>query len=331
MGRVLVAGGLSLAAVTLVALPVGPPLPSVTEPPLDASSPHVTGDVGVLVPQLVGAVLYVVAATLFTASAERHRDDPLLRWLGPAMAVSAWARVNYFLFPSLYSSYVYAGDVLRAVSCAVLVGATKEIGRYWAQTALVATLEERRRLARDLHDGLAQELAYMWSQLRRLSSHPDDTDALARTAGAAERALDESLRAIAALTRPLDEPLDVALAQSAEDIAARYGATVALTLDPHVSVDEERREAMIRIVREAVGNAVRHGGTDRVEVTMVLNGRLELTIADRGSGFDPASPGERRTGFGLTSMRQRAEVTGGHLTVTSRPGKGTTVLAVWDD
>jgi signal transduction histidine kinase len=141
--------------------------------------------------------------------------------------------------------------------------------------------------------------------------------------------MDEARRAIAALTRPLDEPLQRTLTQSAEEVASRYGARVDLQLQD-VRVDAKRREVMIRIVRESVGNAVRHGGAERVLVALAVDGAMRLSVSDTGNGFDPVELNGNPTGFGLRSMRQRAEASGGVFAVESTPGEGTTVSVVWD-
>jgi signal transduction histidine kinase len=177
-----------------------------------------------------------------------------------------------------------------------------------------AVLEDRRRIARDLHDGLAQELAFIVAE----TSGP--------AAKAAERALDESRRAIAALTRRVDEPLDVALLQAAEEVAHRVGTQVRFDGERVPDVPGETREALIRIVREAVTNAARHGGAERVRIELANGDGLRLRIADDGAGFVPGAT--RPGGFGLVSMRERAEALGGSFQVESEPGAGTAIEVV---
>ena len=172
-----------------------------------------------------------------------------MRWFAAGAILAAFASLNYLFFPSLYSDWVYTGDFLRlGFYLLVLVGTGREIQTYWRRLADVAVLEERRRIARDLHDGLAQELAFIAAETRGPASK------------AAERALDESRRAIAALTRPVDEPLHVALVQAAEEVAHRVGTQIRFEGETVSTVPGDTREALIRIVREAVTNAARHGG-----------------------------------------------------------------------
>ena len=80
------------------------------------------------------------------------------------------------------------------------------------------------------------------------------------------------------------------------------------------------------VAQEALNNALRHAEAERIELRMeARDGRLVVTVADDGVGFDPAAPGVRSRRLGLTSMEERARALGGTLAVVSRPGEGTTV------
>lgn len=280
--------------------------------------------------QLVAAVLFVVAAVGFTKRASRTQDD-LMRWLAVGATVAAFARINYAAFPPFLDDRLYTGELLRLGFAVVLMlGAAHEIQEYWRSRAKAAALEERRRVARDLHDGLAHELAFISAQARALSARSQDEAGAARLGAAAERALDEARRAIAALSGPIDEPLEVALAQAAEDVAGRTGARVKLQLEAGLSTSAAGREALIRITREAVANATRHGNAQTVHIRLAGGegaSELRLTIADDGSGFHP-SAASNAGGFGLISMRERAESVGGTFSIESSPGRGTTIDVV---
>ena len=104
---------------------------------------------------------------------------------------------------------------------------------------------------------------------------------------------------------------------------------VGLDLDDCVLVSPEEREETVRLVREAVGNAARHGHARRVDVRLRGGEQRELLIADDGSGFDPTCLSGRSAGFGLTSMRERAERLGGRLELDAAPGHGTRVGVRW--
>lgn len=295
-------------------------------PPASAQRPVITGHPMLLVAQGFGAACFMVASLAFTARAGRHRDDELLRWLGPACALGGFARVNFVLFPSLYSDWLYTGDLLRTGSyLLLLVGAAREISQYWSAQARVAVLEDRRRVARELHDGLVQEVAYIRAETRTA-----DPDARERIVAACDRALDEARAAVDALGRASDEPLGASLHRAARQVAERYDARLDVDLDHAVTADEEQRHALIRIAREAVSNAIRHGSAGCVRVRLLADaGERRLVVEDDGHGFDPAAVAERSTGFGLTSMRERARALPGRLQIDSAPGEGTRVWVTW--
>ena len=318
-----------LAAVLLLvvlALVLGARLPPVVDPAIDLSNstrPLLAGHPLAFLAQAVSGLLYAVAAVAFTAQATRTPDE-LLRWLGAGCALGAVARVDYLLFPSLYSQFVYVGDAFRlGFYVCLLVGAAREVRSYWARAAV---LEDRRRLARDLHDGLTQELSYIWAQSARLTRAPGDGQVAEQIRGAAGRALDEARQAIAALTRPVDQAFAASLEQAVEDLGRRYDIRTTTDVEPTVVVTSEQAEAVLRITAEALRNAVRHGAAATVSVR--LQGEpVRLLVQDDGRGFDPAA--SRSSGFGLTSMRERAEGSGAAFTVESGPGEGTAVGVVW--
>ncbi|WP_165546998.1 sensor histidine kinase [Kribbella sindirgiensis] len=276
-----------------------------------------------LLPQLVTLTCFAVAAVGFTLQA-RSRDDVLLRWLGPACAVGAFARLNYLVFPPAREDWLYSGSVLRTGSyLLLLVAAGREISRHWALLAEAAVAEDRRRLAREMHDGVLQELGYIRSELSAF----DDRPRVDRILGASDRALDEARQMLEALGRSDDEPLGLVLHRAVEELAQRYGVTLDLELDESIVVDRAQRHSLVRIAREGVLNAVRHGKVDRVRVELGRDGEdSRLRISDDGAGFDP---GGSRTGFGLISMRERAEALPGTFDLASRPDEGTTVVVRW--
>jgi signal transduction histidine kinase len=320
-----------LALLAAAAALLGPSLPEAIDPGLSPEAsgrPRIVGHPAILVLQVVATLLYATAAAGFARSARRRRDE-LMAWFALGSTLGAFARMNYFLFPSLYSDWVYTGDLFRlGFFLVLLLGAFREIQSYQRDLIEAAELRERRRVARDLHDGIAHELAYVVTQSRRLAGGQRDELALRHLAAAAERALDESRDAITALSRPVEEPLGTAVAQAALDVAARFDIDVRLDVADSAEADPETREGLVRIVREAVTNAARHGAASSVEVELRRDGGLRLRIVDNGIGFDPAAPPHRGRGFGLTSMRERAEAAGGVLHVASRPGAGTQIEVV---
>jgi signal transduction histidine kinase len=198
----------------------------------------------------------------------------------------------------------------------------REIWSYWHALSQAAVLEERRRIACKLHDGVAQELAYLARNLESLDGGADE-DGLDRLRRAVKRAQLESRRVISAVAAPSSQPLEVALAEAVTEVAERYHVELDLDLTSDIRLPAPRREAFVRIACEAVSNAARHSGADRVDLRLERDGSgVRLWVIDKGHGFDTADPGG---GFGLASMRDRAHSVGAELVVSSVPGHGSQV------
>jgi signal transduction histidine kinase len=304
----------ALGALVLIALAV-----DVLHPVLgNAIAPQVavhhaaffSGPTPLVVTRCLNVVLWTIAAVGFLRRAERSGDS-FAAWIAAGCVLEAFARLQNLAVPSSFPHWFFLADAFRLGGYVLLAtGAVRELSAYWRRLAEVAVLDERRRLARDIHDGLAQELAYIAAESR------------GELALAAQRALDESRRAIAALTRPVDEPVAVALAQAAEDVAHRWGTRVRVLIEQSAEVDADQREELVRIVREAVTNAARHAGTEEVRVEIGGGTSFRLRVVDSGRGFDPDT---QRRGHGLISMGERARALGGTLAVRSRHGAGTEV------
>jgi two-component system sensor histidine kinase UhpB len=201
--------------------------------------------------------------------------------------------------------------------------------------------EERRRLARELHDGLGQTLTALTNQLARLQQKLDGQvpeELAARVADSVEMArlaLNES-RELSRLLRPpvLDDlGLPAALSWLARTLEQRTGLHVELALDGlEERLDPDLETLVFRLVQEALTNVLRHAAVDRATVAVSLaGGLLALQVADRGQGFDAGAAlagRETATGSGLRGMRDRLELFGGRLELTSAPGEGTLVSAM---
>jgi signal transduction histidine kinase len=297
-----------------------PDVVAVAAPPTSSALPSLEPHPLFLVAQLLNLCCYAFAAMAFTVQGKRSHDD-FVAWIGAACAMGACARLNYALFPSIYSRWFYVGDALRlAFFLLLLTACLRELQAYWAAQVTVAAESERRRLARDLHDGAVQELGYLRSQILLV----DDETIRGRMLGAAERALDETRRALFALTSTGEETAADAVRSAVCEVEDRYDIPVQLELkDPGVGAEET--EALVRLAREAVSNAARHAAPTSIRVALEPG---RLVVEDDGRGFDPAQRGGRR-GFGLVSMRDRAEGLGGRCEVRSVPGAGTTVEVTW--
>jgi signal transduction histidine kinase len=190
---------------------------------------------------------------------------------------------------------------------------------------------ERRHLAGEIHDGISQRLISLWYHLQAADAFAVDAAVVSHELGMAKdltsAALDEARRAIAGL-RPsvLD---DLGLGPSLESLAHTVaGPEVEVDIAPcrlpaHVEV------ALYRIAQEALQNVMKHASAERVTMRLsTLNGSVHLVVEDDGRGFRPAEVSRNHSGspsYGLVGMRERAELVGAALQVTSKPGSGTRV------
>ena len=128
---------------------------------------------------------------------------------------------------------------------------------------------------------------------------------------------------VGALAAKSDEPLEQALAEAALDAARRYGAALDMELASGIALSPRQREGVVRIASEAVANAAQHSGAETLRLYLErVDAGMRLGIVDDGEGFDEEEP---KRGFGLVTMKDRAEALGGKLRVDSRRGGGTKV------
>lgn len=326
---VCVAGGVALVFLCfLCAWALAGRLPSavtVTSPAATHLGPVLHAAPVLLGLEVMTAVLNVLAAVGYLSRSERFGDE-FSTWLAIAAVFAAAAYVNYFSYPSLYFRVVSAGDAFRLGSyAALLIGSMREILSYWVRLSDVRVAGERRRIARDLHDGLSQELAYLTRNLDSLEGDVEE-EALSRLRHATERARLESRLAVRGLAVVEHPAAGVALADAVDEVAKRFGLDLELDLVPGLWLPATHTDALVRIACEAITNTARHSGVSLVAVSLRREGtRVRMVVRDRGHGFDTAAS---TTGFGLTSMRDRAQSVEGALIVSSEPGDGSQVEVV---
>ena len=275
-------------------------------------------------PQMVMAVLYGLAVIGFLIRFHQLGDE-FMGWLATAAVLASASTVPYSLGPALSPGSAYLSEAFRLLSYTVLfVAVLREKWLNWRGLSETAVVSERRRVARDLHDGLAQELAYLSRNLDLLGEEAD-AETIGRLRQAAERAQAESRQAIRALTAVDGQALDTALKEAASAIAERFHIELVFDTTLGIRLSQARTEAMVRIACEAVTNAARHSGVGLVRLSLRHEGkRARLQVTDAGCGFNPGI-GE---GFGLISMRERADSVGGDLRISSAPGRGSEVEVV---
>jgi len=191
---------------------------------------------------------------------------------------------------------------------------------------------ERRRIARELHDRVGQNLSALNINLDILLGKLQDQPARRRLEDSLKLvdATLQSIENVMAELRPalLDEyGLAAALAWYGEEYAQRTGIRVGVQAgDAGTGLRPEAAVALFRIAQEALNNAAKHSSAKRITVGLEeKGGELVLSVSDDGKGFDPAAAPRGR--WGMTTMRERAEAAGGRLSVDSSLGQGTTVRA----
>lgn len=314
--------GLATMAFFVWLVPVSHRDPFVGIPWRDAVSPLL---------QFVGAILLLVACARLTRESNRY-SDAFKGWLASGCVFASFAMVASILFPKSSGEWIRPSDILRAAAIATWAwGAVGEVRGYWEKMSVAARREARRYVALDLHDGLAQELALLISSTYaqpEVRLTPEWHQQLRATA---ERALAETRRTITALVGDAPQSIEVDLLLTA-DHAAGVGVQVNVEVDATSDAtftESSQREALVRIVREAVSNAVRHGQAECVDISLSgTDGALNLRVSDDGLGFDPWVA-ETSGHYGLVSMRERAQSIGAVMAVRSAPGEGTTVEVQW--
>jgi PAS domain S-box-containing protein len=194
----------------------------------------------------------------------------------------------------------------------------------------LAEQRERNRLATILHDHLQQMLVAAKFRLTVLGRSRDDV--VTQAAKEVEEMIDESIVASRSLTAELSPPIlhEAGLTEGLQWLAKRMADTqglfVGLELNESVPLSEDLKILLFQSVRELLFNVVKHAKTRSAVVNLrCLDGSLQVTVSDQGSGFDPAAmplAGEGGRGFGLLGIQERLKYMGGTLVIESNPGQG---------
>lgn len=195
--------------------------------------------------------------------------------------------------------------------------------------------EERKRIARELHEELGQVLTGLRLTISMLRVEygvalPELKDRSHAMTALVDRAI-RSMREVVTTLRPsvLDAGIMAALEWLVQDIRQHTGLECRLMADERIVLSRDRSLALFRIVQEALTNAVRHASARHVDVRIeCANGRWIITVQDNGVGFDPDAP-RRTKGFGLLGMRERARLLDADLTISSTPNQGTRLCMVF--
>jgi signal transduction histidine kinase len=270
------------------------------------------------------ALLWLIAVVGFARRYRNHGND-LDSWICVAATLALFAELHLVIRPIVASEYVLQGDFLRLLAYAILlVGvwramADAEFGR--------AVALERARVAREIHDGLAQYLFAISTQVSMLASGAPLEQVLPRLERASTAAQQEARFAVLALSSAGGSArFDAALRRYVDVLAADDELEVELEVDPTVRLAPDEQIEVFRIVQEGLGNARRHAGAKHVDVSISLGGgRRVVTVSDDGTGFEQE---HLASGQGIENMRLRAEAIDGLLRLSSAPGEGTAIEVV---
>jgi signal transduction histidine kinase len=293
----------------------------------------------------------LVAGVLFFA-ALRHRMMYVLdgsrrsAFLTLALVIAGFSQIQAGFNPAMYVGLISGGDALRAVFYLFLVLAFQadaratlrdlkeshlRLERLQESELVRAVLEERARLAREVHDGLTQELWLAKLQFGEISEglgdrHPEFRGQLDEVRTTLDSAIAEARLAIVALSASSEASGDfvATLRTYVEDAGDRLGVPVAMSVSGTMPALPARVSAEVtRIVQEALTNVRKHAEASSATVHIEsLGTTIRVTVADDGRGFDPT---RHTPGHGTESMRQRAEAIGGHLAL-EHPDRGTRVV-----
>ncbi|MDV7391145.1 sensor histidine kinase, partial [Arthrospira platensis SPKY1] len=258
-----------------------------------------------------------------------------LNWVGGWQALTSWLLIATLM---LLFVFIYVLLFVRQMNARQeaqklldeLETANRQLAEYAQQVEQLTLQTERQRMARELHDTLAQGLAGLALQLEALeaSLERDQTERAAQIAAQAKRraraTLQDARRAIGDLRAHPTSPAE-AIRREAAQFTTITGIPCRVTLPDELALPEQQAEQMARCVREGLNNVARHAQATAVWLTAAVeNGRVLLTLRDDGRGFDPQQtlPAGH---YGLLGLRERARLAGGQFSVESRPGAGTTL------
>jgi signal transduction histidine kinase len=295
------------------------------------------------------AVLFIPLSTQAMLVLPRRRA---YRWTGGFIVVLAngllatqdWPKsislallyVAALLFVTSYASVTHRAEMASAESQRLLTeleDAYRRLESYAHQAEALAIVEERNRLARDLHDSVTQALYGLTlsaeAAARQLTAGQIETatDQLRDIRETARSALQEMRLLIFELRPPVleDEGLAAALQARLQAVEGRVGLATTLAVEGDGRLPPQMESELDRITQEALNNALKHAQARQIAVQLCHDERtVALEIADDGVGFDPEA-NSSRGGLGLRGMAERAARLGGRLAVESRPGHGTRV------
>ena len=230
-------------------------------------------------------------------------------------------------------------DITLFMTIADQIGSLVERARLVDQAGQAAVVEERQRLARELHDSVTQllysQVLFAGASLKvlRQNNLQLTEQHLMRIDQAAQQALKE-MRLLVYELRPsdqLDDGLVEALQRRLNAVEKRSSINAQLLVEGHITLDDAQEVALYRTIQEALNNTLKHAAASNVTIHLAAaNGRTRVEIVDDGQGFEMKDRA-RSGGIGLSSMRERVAALGGQMEIITRPGEGTRVIITLED
>lgn len=237
---------------------------------------------------------------------------------------------NLFLSGSRAGSFT-AADQRTVETLAAYAGVAIANARLYRQAQELATVEERARVARELHDSVSQRLFSMMYEARAAALRSEDPaarESLERLEQGASAALKE-MRALVYAVRPKSlerDGLEATLRDHVEALRRVHGAAIDVVVHGELRLTPSQDVAFLRIAQEALHNALRHAAGARVQIRLEqADDEAVLSVRDWGPGFELADLPQTRRTMGLATMRERAAAVRASLDVDTAPGRGTEV------
>ena len=274
---------------------------------------------------------FVAAAFLLTLSAINFlflfNGQQFTVWILPVVPATVFVFMFVWMFDRQNRAREEAQRALRELDAA-----HRQLAEYAAQVEDLTLANERQRMARELHDTLAQGLAGLVLQLEAIDSHLSHGNP-AKAQAITQQAMDRARSTLADVRRAIDDlrsdempeiDLETAVREEAGRFTAATGIPCELTIALPPSLPDGVRDNALRVVSEALTNIARHAQARHTAVSLCsIDQALDVEVRDDGAGFDPAQISAGH--YGLIGLRERARLIGGALSIESAPGQGTTL------
>jgi two-component system, NarL family, sensor histidine kinase YdfH len=253
--------------------------------------------------------------------------EQFIVWVLPILPTTVFVLIFVWLLQRQNQAREAAQNALRDLDVA-----HRQLTKYAAQVEDLTLANERQRMARELHDTLAQGLAGLVLQLEAIDSHLSRGNTV-KAQAITQQAMDRARWTLADARRAIDDlrsgdvpevDLETAVLAEADRFTAASGIPCELSIVLPPSLPDEVRDNALRVISEALTNIARHAQAQHAVVSLSSRDHsLDIEVRDDGVGFDPAQIGAGH--YGLIGLRERARLIGGTLNIGSAPGQGTTL------